>query len=216
MAKSRYVDDATSAATSVASRDEVSVVEEQRRGRSQKTILNRLFKSCEKDAVGSVHRAWALAVLFMLLFFVFAILEGKSVSSGVCFEVSRLSPPPFKAPNSHIDTSKIQANKLREDADATLTLQVAAYYSAFVHLLLMILGTFVLKRFSTAFTVGCFLGVTLILSQQNLLMFAAFFNYSHGDGATNKVFANLSLMLFLCLGFFTLIMGHFKDKIIVA
>jgi hypothetical protein len=93
---------------------------------------------------------------------------------------------------------------------------VAAYYSATLHLILMILGTFVLKRFSTAFTVGCFLGITLVLSQQNLLMFAAFFKYGHGDHGTNMIFANLSLMLFLCLGFFTLIMGHFKDRIIVG
>ncbi|KAL3805316.1 hypothetical protein HJC23_009023 [Cyclotella cryptica] len=177
MAPSRDIDDATSAATSVG---EVSALEDRQ---EQDQMLTRVFQSCEKDPLGSVHRAWAASVLFMLLFFIFAIIE---------------------------------ANKLREDVTSTVTLQVAAYYTAAIHLILMILGTFILKRFATAFTVGCFLGVTLVLSQQDLLMFAAFFNYGHGDGSANKIFANLALALFLCLGFFTLIMGHFKERIIVA
>ncbi|KAL7487930.1 hypothetical protein ACHAW6_013513 [Cyclotella cf. meneghiniana] len=177
MAPSRDIDDATSAATSVG---EVSVLEGQQ---GQDQTLNRLFRSCENDPVGSVHRAWAASVLCMLLFFIFAIIE---------------------------------ANKLREDATSALTLQVAAYYTAAIHLILMILGTFVLKRFATDFTVGCFLGVTLVLSQQDLLLFAAFFKYGHGDGSANIIFANLAFALFFCLGFFTLIMGHFKDMIIVA
>jgi len=175
MPPSRDADDATSAAgTSI---DETSVIE-----RSNDSILTKLFKRCEKDAMASVHRAWAAAVMFMVLFFVMAIIE---------------------------------ANKLREDVTSTRTLQVAAYYSAAIHLILVILGTFVLKRFATAFTVGSFLGVTLVLSQQNLLMFAAFFKYGHGDHGTNLLFANLSFMLFLCLGFFSAILGHFKDEIIV-
>ncbi|KAL7505834.1 hypothetical protein ACHAXN_003657 [Cyclotella atomus] len=183
MAPSRDIDDATSAATSVGDGDEVSVVDDKRRGGGPSSILSTFFKGFEKDATGSVHRAWAACVLCMVIFFVFACIE---------------------------------ANKLREDSYSTLTLQVAAYYSATIHLLLMVLGTFVLKRFATAFTVGTFLGITLVLSQQNLLMFAAFFKYGHGDYGTNLIFANLSLMLFLCLGFFTMILGHFKDRVIVG
>mmetsp|Transcript_23214 Transcript_23214/g.48216 ORF Transcript_23214/g.48216 Transcript_23214/m.48216 type:complete len:97 (-) Transcript_23214:291-581(-) len=95
-----------------------------------------------------------------------------------------------------------------------MSLVIAAYYTAFLHLIIIILGTFVLKRFSTAFTVGCFLGVTAIVSQQNLLMFVAFINYQHGDSYSNAIFADLALALFMLMGFFTLILGHFRDQII--
>lgn len=43
-------------------------------------ILKRLFATCEQDALGSVHRAWAVTVLFMVLFFIVAIIEGELVS----------------------------------------------------------------------------------------------------------------------------------------
>lgn len=73
MAPSRDIDDAQSAATSVG--DEVSVVENRRGGVN--SILSQLFKGFEKDATGSVHRAWAACVLCMILFFIFAIIEGE-------------------------------------------------------------------------------------------------------------------------------------------
>ena len=207
MPPSRDADDATSAAgTSI---DETSVIE-----RSNDSILTKLFKRCEKDAMASVHRAWAAAVMFMVLFFVMAIIEGEPTEMRVLTFVlcrTRAETRETRLTKNNYDT----ANKLREDVTSTRTLQVAAYYSAAIHLILVILGTFVLKRFATAFTVGSFLGVTLVLSQQNLLMFAAFFKYGHGDHGTNLLFANLSFMLFLCLGFFSAILGHFKDEIIV-
>lgn len=40
-------------------------------------ILKQLFSSCEEDALGSVHRAWAVTVIFMVVFFVVSIIEGK-------------------------------------------------------------------------------------------------------------------------------------------
>lgn len=40
-------------------------------------ILRKLFASCEDDALGSVHRAWAVTVLFMVVFFVVSIIEGE-------------------------------------------------------------------------------------------------------------------------------------------
>ena len=107
-----------------------------------------------------------------------------------------------------------KGSKLQEDADASTALEIAAYYTAFLHLILIVLGTFVLKRFATSFTVGCFLGVTVVLSQQNLLMFACFFRYQHGDGYANAIFADLAFVLFGLLGFFSLILGHFRNKII--
>lgn len=98
---------------------------------------------------------------------------------------------------------------------ASLALEIASYWSALLHLVLAVLGTFILKRFSTAFTVGCFLGVTVVVSQQNLLLFAAFYHYQHGNAGFNLIFADLALALFLILTFFSLILGHFRHYIIV-
>ena len=108
------------------------------------------------------------------------------------------------------------ASKLQEvGTSASKALEIASYWSAILHLLLAIIGTFILKRFSTAFTVGCFLGVTVVVSQQNLLMFAAFYHYQHGNSVTNVIFADLGFALFMILTFFSLILGHFRHHIIV-
>ena len=48
-------------------------------GKKQNPILKKIFSSCENDALGSVHRAWAVTVLFMVLFFIVAIIEGESL-----------------------------------------------------------------------------------------------------------------------------------------
>jgi hypothetical protein len=46
-------------------------------GKKQNPILTKLFMTCENDALGSVHRAWAVTVLFMVVFFIVAIIEGE-------------------------------------------------------------------------------------------------------------------------------------------
>ncbi len=46
-------------------------------GKKQNPILTKLFMTCENDAMGSVHRAWAVTVLFMVVFFIVAIIEGE-------------------------------------------------------------------------------------------------------------------------------------------
>lgn len=160
-----------------------TVGSEMTRQKKSNPILKRLFVSCEEDALGSVHRAWAVTVLFMVLFFV---------------------------------VSCIEATKLQDmDSSASIALEIAAYWSALLHLILAVTGTFILKRFSTAFTVGCFLGVTTVVSQQNLLLFAAFYHYQHGNQMFNLIFADLALALFMVLTFFSLILGHFRHYIIV-
>jgi hypothetical protein len=107
------------------------------------------------------------------------------------------------------------ANAINGDANVSNALSIAAYWSAFLHLSFAILGTFILKRFSTAFAVGCFLGITVIISQQNLFMFAAFVKYQHGSVIGNVIFADLAFALFGLLTFFSLILGHFRHYIIV-
>lgn len=44
---------------------------------SNNRYLTNMFISCEEDAVGSVHRAWAATVLLMTIFFIVSIIEGK-------------------------------------------------------------------------------------------------------------------------------------------
>ena len=48
------------------------------RTRKSNPILTKLFAPCEDDALGSVHRAWAVTVLFMVIFFVVSVFEGES------------------------------------------------------------------------------------------------------------------------------------------
>ena len=107
------------------------------------------------------------------------------------------------------------ANQISDDEEVSNALCIASYWSAFLHLTFAILGTFVLKRFSTAFAVGCFLGFSVVISQQNLFMFAAFIKYQHGSVFGNVIFADLAFALGLLLIFFSLILGHFRHYIIV-
>lgn len=85
-----------------------------------------------------------------------------------------------------------------------------------MHLVLGILGTFVLKRFPTAFSVGFFLGTLCVLGSQNLILFGTFYSYGYGNTSTNRVFANVGLTLFCVLFFFSLLLFHFKRYIVVA
>mmetsp|Transcript_4817 Transcript_4817/g.11171 ORF Transcript_4817/g.11171 Transcript_4817/m.11171 type:complete len:187 (-) Transcript_4817:377-937(-) len=175
-------DDGTSAADTYGYTGGSSELGPERKGRP---ILQRLFAACDDDAVGTVHRAWAVTVLVMVAFFAASIIE---------------------------------ATKLNEDYEegsrASFALELAAYWSAILHLILAITGTFILKRFSTAFTVGCLLGVTVVISQQNLLLFAAFYGYSHGSPFMNIIFADMAFALFVILSFFALTLGHFRKYII--
>mmetsp|Transcript_43762 Transcript_43762/g.93054 ORF Transcript_43762/g.93054 Transcript_43762/m.93054 type:complete len:185 (+) Transcript_43762:194-748(+) len=183
MARTDFPDDGTSAGGDNDTYTYDDTITEMSRSKKANPILKRLFASCEDDALGSVHRAWAVTVIFMVMFFVVSIIE---------------------------------ATKLQEaGSNASFALEIAAYWSALLHLILAIIGTFILKRFSTAFTVGCFLGVAVVVSQQNLLLFASFYHYQHGNVMFNLIFADLALALSMVLTFFSLILGHFRHHIIV-
>jgi hypothetical protein len=39
-------------------------------------ILSVLFSSCAPDPRGSVHRAWGISLLFVVLYFVLSVFEG--------------------------------------------------------------------------------------------------------------------------------------------
>ena len=47
----------------------------------QNGILNKMFASCAPDPRGSVHRAWGISLLFVVVYFSLSIFESKSFSS---------------------------------------------------------------------------------------------------------------------------------------
>ncbi len=55
-------------------------------------ILKQLFLGFEDDAPGSVHRAWAVTVLFMVIFFAVSISEGEYV---LIIRPPTPAPPPI-------------------------------------------------------------------------------------------------------------------------
>ena len=95
-------------------------------------------------------------------------------------------------------------------------MMLASIFTGVTHLMLGILGTFVLKRFPTSFSVGFFLGILVILANQNMMLMATFHGYAHGSPRTNQVFANLGFVLFVMLAAFAVMLYHFKSRIIVA
>ena len=100
--------------------------------------------------------------------------------------------------------------------DGSLALKVASVWTGIIQFIMAILGTFILKRFPTSFSVGFFLGLVVIVAQQNLVLFSTFHSYAHGTAHANHIFANLALSLFLIYGFFALILGHFRESVVTA
>ena len=76
MAGNEFQDDGTSAADDTYTYDD-TINDSVARQKKGNPILRKLFASCEDDALGSVHRAWAVTVLFMVIFFVVSIIEGE-------------------------------------------------------------------------------------------------------------------------------------------
>jgi len=40
-------------------------------------ILDRMFGSCADDPAGSIHRAWGISLIFVLLYFCLSIVESE-------------------------------------------------------------------------------------------------------------------------------------------
>ena len=60
-----------------------------RAGNHAHGALSYLFRSCDGDPKGSVHRAWGITLLFIAIFFAMAFIEGEFVSGGSAVEVWR-------------------------------------------------------------------------------------------------------------------------------
>jgi len=146
-------------------------------------ILHKIFGSCAADPRGSVHRAWGISLLFVVVYFSLSIFEMVS---------------------------------LQKSGDASVALTVAAVWTGLIHLALGVLGTFVLKRFPTSFSVGFFLGVLVVLANQNIILYASFHKYTQGSGNANQVFAFLGFLLFSVLTFMTMLLVHFKNDVVIS
>jgi zinc transporter ZupT len=94
-------------------------------------------------------------------------------------------------------------------------LVIGAVWTALVHVLLAILGTFVLKRFPTSFSIGFLLGIVVVLANQNLILFATFNSYHFGNPMTNRIFSGAAFTLFAVLTFFSLLLFQFKKEVAV-
>ena len=103
-----------------------------------------------------------------------------------------------------------------QNKGGSLALVIASVWTGIVHLALGVLGTFVLKRFPTSFSVGFLLGVLVVLANQNLILFATFSGYAYGSPKTNHSFASLGFTLFCVLAFMALLLVHFKHEVVVA
>ena len=87
-------------------------------------------------------------------------------------------------------------------------------WSLFVQISLAIAGTFILKRFSTSFSIGFLLGLVAFVAQQNLLLSVVFWNnQNYGNGGTNAAFANFSFATFAVHTLFVLIAANFREKL---
>ncbi|KAG7344455.1 hypothetical protein IV203_022463 [Nitzschia inconspicua] len=146
-------------------------------------ILSIMFTSCAPDPRGSVHRAWGISLLFIVLYFILSIFEMVSV---------------------------------QQSADGSIALIIAALWTGLIHLALGVLGTFVLKRFPTSFSVGFFLGVLVVLANQNTILYASFHKYTQGSERSNQIFATLGFVLFVVLSFMSLLLVHFKHEVVVS
>ena len=93
---------------------------------------------------------------------------------------------------------------------------IATIVTGVCHLLLGILGTFVLKRFPTSFSIGFLLGMINILLNQNLIFFGTFYSYDYGTTQTNHIFGSIGLVLSLILFIFGSLLFHFKQHIIAT
>jgi zinc transporter ZupT len=127
-----------------------------------------------------------------------------------------LSPNPIQTKFIHHWLSGTTVVSLQKSEDASVALTVAAVWTGLIHLALGVLGTFVLKRFPTSFSVGFFLGVLVVLANQNIILYASFHKYTQGSGKANQVFAFLGFLLFSVLTFMTLLLVHFKNDVVIS
>lgn len=109
----------------------------------------------------------------------------------------------------------VEATNLQH-TKASVALRTVAIWTAVIQFVMIIVGTFIIKRFSTSFSVGFLLGIVIVVSQQYLLLAVTFWNNNYGSWAQNVAFANLAFGLFVLYSIFAMILGFFRESIMVA
>jgi len=95
-------------------------------------------------------------------------------------------------------------------------LTAAAIWTAIIQFGMIIVGTFIIKRFPTSFSVGFLLGLVIVVAQQYLLLAVTFWHSKYGSWAKNISFANLAFGLFVLYSVFAVILLHFRESIMIA
>ncbi len=103
-----------------------------------------------------------------------------------------------------------------KSGDASFALIAAAIWTALIQFGMIIVGTFIIKRFSTSFSIGFLLGLVVIVAQQYLLLSVTFWKNQYGSSAKNLAFANLAFTLFVLYAVFAATLMHFKESVMVA
>lgn len=105
---------------------------------------------------------------------------------------------------------------LYKASSSSIALLILTGLTAVSHVIVAALGTFVLRRFPTTFSVGFLLGLVLILIQQDCVLFGRYRDYAYGNPTTNQAFSAVCLANSCCLALFAGLLFHFKKHIIVA
>lgn len=103
-----------------------------------------------------------------------------------------------------------------KDTNASLALKLAAVWTTILQLVVIVVGTFIIKRYSTSFSVGFLLGMVIVISQQHLLVGITFAHTSYGNWFENAIFSNMSFALFAFYFLFAIILMQFKTSIMIA
>lgn len=113
----------------------------------------------------------------------------------------------------------LEARLMHSTYDEAAPISIAAIWTAVVQLLMGIVGTFVLRRFPTEFSVGFFLGLMVIVAQQNFILFATFSDPTFNmlsEVKSSKLFAALLLITGVIYVIFAIMLAHFREHILLA
>jgi hypothetical protein len=201
---------------------------------SASSTLHRIFlqlvQPCEADPKASVDKAWMLSIFLKAFLVVTALVLSKCRDSFLYFmflltlefcidhswSVTVISP-------SHPIVLRNYPRSIYTNNDAnsdpsyqySYALLLSASWSIFMLCVMGAVGTFILHRLSTNFSIGFFLGLLVVMSQQNIILFAAFNNYQTSN-SENQIFATLSLLLGIVYLVFAILLGHFRDQVVTA
>ena len=105
-------------------------------------------------------------------------------------------------------------SELNEIENVPNALMMAAGFTAVFQLILAIIGTYIIRRFSTPFAVGFLIGLVLISAQQNVILSVSFHNLA--SNTANSIFANLAMTLSIIYIFFACILIQFREHVFVT